>query len=40
VPGPVSACAGCRCIELISVETAWAAASRLLQGAASQSPHR
>jgi hypothetical protein len=40
VPGPVSACPGCRCVELISVDTAWEAASRLLQGAASQSPHR
>jgi heptosyltransferase-2/heptosyltransferase-3 len=40
VPGPVSACPGCRCIELISVDAAWEAAARLLQGAASQSPHR
>ena len=36
VPGPVSACPGCRCIELISVDAAWEAAARLLQGAASR----
>jgi heptosyltransferase-2/heptosyltransferase-3 len=40
VPGPVAACPGCRCVELISVESAWAAAARLLQGAASKSQHR
>jgi heptosyltransferase II len=39
-PGPVTACPGCRCVELIDVETAWEAASRLLQGAASQSHQR
>src|SRR5262249_55321360 len=37
VPGPLTACPGCRCIELISADTAWAAASQLLQAAASQS---
>lgn len=39
VPGPVTACAGCHCIERISVVDAWEAASQLLQGAASQSHH-
>jgi heptosyltransferase II len=39
VPGPVTACPACRCIELITVGTAWEAAARLLQAAASQSHH-
>jgi lipopolysaccharide heptosyltransferase II len=39
VPGPVTACPGCRCIERISVAAAGDAAAQLLQGAASQSHH-
>ncbi|HEX2034601.1 MAG TPA: lipopolysaccharide heptosyltransferase II [Chloroflexota bacterium] len=37
VPGPLTACPGCRCTERITVDTAWAAASRLLTSAAHQS---
>jgi lipopolysaccharide heptosyltransferase II len=37
VPGPVSACAGCTCIELVSVERAASAASQLLLTAAPES---
>jgi hypothetical protein len=36
VPGPLTACPDCRCIELITVERAWEAAAQVLAATAQQ----
>jgi hypothetical protein len=33
VPGPLTACPDCRCVELITVERAWDATTEVLAGA-------
>ncbi len=40
VPGPLKACPGCRCIELVTVEQAYTAARQLLASAPTRAPNQ